>query len=107
MSKLPPIVLSQPYPLVDPGNYIALCSAADFAWARQWLGCAVGWPPASHRPLHPNVAASRQRGDASRLAAREISSCMGPREWRPAVTRKALVTESLYSPTRPGRARGH
>ena len=30
------IILSEPYPLLDPGNYIAVCSEADFAWARQW-----------------------------------------------------------------------
>jgi hypothetical protein len=30
------IALSEPYPLLDPGNYIASCSKADFAWARQW-----------------------------------------------------------------------
>ncbi len=36
MSKSPPIILSEPYPLLDPGDYIALCSEADFAWARQW-----------------------------------------------------------------------
>ena len=36
MSQRPPIALSEPYPLLDPGEYIALCTAADFAWARQW-----------------------------------------------------------------------
>jgi hypothetical protein len=30
------IALSEPYPLLDPGEYVALCTAADFAWARQW-----------------------------------------------------------------------
>jgi hypothetical protein len=30
------IALSEPYPLLDPGNYIALCTKADFAWAYQW-----------------------------------------------------------------------
>jgi hypothetical protein len=28
------IALSEPYPLLDPGAYIAICSEADFAWAR-------------------------------------------------------------------------
>jgi hypothetical protein len=36
MSQRPSIALSGPYPLLDPGNYLALCSAADFAWAHQW-----------------------------------------------------------------------
>lgn len=36
MSQKPAIGLSAPYPLLDPGNYVARCSAADFAWARQW-----------------------------------------------------------------------
>src|SRR5690348_4871735 len=36
MSHKPAIGLSEPYPLLDPGNYVARCSAADFAWARQW-----------------------------------------------------------------------
>ena len=36
MSQRTTIALSEPYPLLDPGEYIALCTAADFAWARQW-----------------------------------------------------------------------
>lgn len=36
MTQRPVIVLSDPYPLLDPGVYVALCPAADFAWARQW-----------------------------------------------------------------------
>lgn len=36
MSHKPLVGLSAPYPLLDPGDYIALCSGADFAWARQW-----------------------------------------------------------------------
>jgi len=24
------------YPLLDPGEYVTCCTAADFAWARQW-----------------------------------------------------------------------
>jgi hypothetical protein len=36
MSKPPSIALSEPYPLMDPGVYVALCPSADFAWARQW-----------------------------------------------------------------------
>ena len=30
------IVLSEPYPLLDPGVYLARCSEATFAWARQF-----------------------------------------------------------------------
>ena len=30
------ITLSRPYPLLDPGEYIARCSDATFAWAGQW-----------------------------------------------------------------------
>jgi hypothetical protein len=36
MTKPPSIVLSEPYPLLDPGNYVALCTQAAYAWARQW-----------------------------------------------------------------------
>jgi hypothetical protein len=32
----PSITLSEPFPLLDPGWYVALCSEADYAWARQW-----------------------------------------------------------------------
>jgi hypothetical protein len=30
------IVLSDPFPLVDEGQYVALCTEATFAWAKQW-----------------------------------------------------------------------
>jgi len=30
------INVSSPYPLLDPGEYVATCSEATFAWARQW-----------------------------------------------------------------------
>jgi len=30
------ITLSAPYPLLDSGRYVAVCSEATFAWARQW-----------------------------------------------------------------------
>jgi hypothetical protein len=30
------IVLSEPFPLLDPGQYVAICTEATFAWARQW-----------------------------------------------------------------------
>ncbi len=36
MSQKPIITLSEPYPYLDPGNYVALCSEADFAWSNQW-----------------------------------------------------------------------
>jgi len=36
MSQKPTIGLSEPYPYLDPGHYLARCSAADFAWANQW-----------------------------------------------------------------------
>ncbi len=32
----PCITLSEPFPLLDPGRYVALCPEATFAWARQW-----------------------------------------------------------------------
>jgi|GEM_PF-3922518 len=35
-NKKPLITLSEPYPLLDPGKYIAQCVEADYAWARQW-----------------------------------------------------------------------
>src|ERR1035438_5034178 len=35
-NKPPPIALSEPFPLLDPGQYFARCSEATFAWARQW-----------------------------------------------------------------------
>jgi len=31
-----PIMLSEPFPLLDPGDYVARCSEATYAWARQW-----------------------------------------------------------------------
>ena len=36
MKQSPPISLSEPFPLLDPGCYVALCSEATYAWARQW-----------------------------------------------------------------------
>jgi hypothetical protein len=30
------ISVSAPYPLLDPGTYLAVCNEASFAWARQW-----------------------------------------------------------------------
>lgn len=30
------IALSEPFPLLDPGCYVAVCTEATFAWARQW-----------------------------------------------------------------------
>ncbi len=35
-SGLPPITLSEPFPLLDDGQYVARCTEATFAWARQW-----------------------------------------------------------------------
>jgi hypothetical protein len=32
----PSITLSEPFPLLDPGWYVARCPEAAFAWARQW-----------------------------------------------------------------------
>jgi len=34
--KQPSITLSEPFPLLDPGWYVAVCPEATFAWARQW-----------------------------------------------------------------------
>jgi hypothetical protein len=34
--KAPAISLSEPFPLLDPGQYVAVCTEATFAWARQW-----------------------------------------------------------------------
>lgn len=34
--KQPPIALSEPFPLLEPGQYVARCTEATFAWARQW-----------------------------------------------------------------------
>jgi len=36
MSNKPTITLSEPYPYLTPGNYVARCTAADFAWAIRW-----------------------------------------------------------------------
>jgi len=36
VKKPPSIALSEPFPLVDTGHYVAVCSEATFAWARQW-----------------------------------------------------------------------
>ena len=33
-AKKPVITVAQPYPLLDPGEYIATCTEADFEWAR-------------------------------------------------------------------------
>lgn len=30
------ITVSAPYPLLDPGTSLAVCTEASFAWARQW-----------------------------------------------------------------------
>jgi len=35
-SAKPLITLAEPYPLLDPGEYIALCPEADFAWAKRF-----------------------------------------------------------------------
>jgi len=34
--KQPTITLSEPFPLLDPGQYVACCTEATYAWARQW-----------------------------------------------------------------------
>ena len=34
--KQPTITLSEPFPLLDPGQYVALCTESSYAWARQW-----------------------------------------------------------------------
>jgi hypothetical protein len=36
VSQHPPITLSDPFPLLDPGLYLARCTEATYAWARQW-----------------------------------------------------------------------
>ncbi len=36
MKQPPSIALSEPFPLLDPGQYVALCTEATYAWARQW-----------------------------------------------------------------------
>ena len=30
------VMVSSPYPLLDPGEYVAFCREASLAWARQW-----------------------------------------------------------------------
>jgi hypothetical protein len=35
-TKRPSIEVSDPFPLLDPGEYVARCSEATYAWARQW-----------------------------------------------------------------------
>jgi hypothetical protein len=35
-AKKPVITVAQPYPLLDPGEYIAACTEAAFEWARRW-----------------------------------------------------------------------
>lgn len=35
-SKKPVITVAEPYPLLNPGEYIAACTEADFEWARQF-----------------------------------------------------------------------
>jgi hypothetical protein len=34
--KQPSIALSEPFPLLDPACYVAVCNEATFAWAHQW-----------------------------------------------------------------------
>ena len=36
MKELPAITLSEPFPLLSPGRYVARCVEATFAWSRQW-----------------------------------------------------------------------
>jgi hypothetical protein len=36
VSQQPRITLSEPFPLLDPGWYVARCTEASYAWARQW-----------------------------------------------------------------------
>jgi len=36
LNPQPSIVLSEPFPLLDPGQYVATCTEASYAWARQW-----------------------------------------------------------------------
>jgi len=37
-TKKPAIRVAKPYPLLDPGEYIALCSQASFEWAQRFSG---------------------------------------------------------------------
>jgi hypothetical protein len=34
--RKPVIKVAEPYPLLDPGEYVALCTEAAFEWARRW-----------------------------------------------------------------------
>jgi len=36
VNQQPKITLSEPFPLLDPGLYVARCTEAAYAWARQW-----------------------------------------------------------------------
>ncbi|MDP9159836.1 MAG: hypothetical protein M3O09_06350 [Acidobacteriota bacterium] len=36
MANKSAVTLSSPYPLLDPGEYLAICTEATFEWARQW-----------------------------------------------------------------------
>ncbi len=36
MKQPPAISLSEPFPLLDAGQYVAVCTEATYAWARQW-----------------------------------------------------------------------
>ena len=36
LANPPSIKLSEPYPLLDPGRYVACCTRATYEWARQW-----------------------------------------------------------------------
>src|SRR4051794_18969255 len=38
MAPKPAIRVAEPYPLLDPGEYVALCTEASFEWARQFGG---------------------------------------------------------------------
>jgi hypothetical protein len=35
-TQKPPIRIAEPYPLLDPGEYVALCTEASFDWSRRW-----------------------------------------------------------------------
>ena len=36
MKTRPPIALSDPFPFLDPGWYVAVCTEATYDWANQW-----------------------------------------------------------------------
>jgi hypothetical protein len=38
LTKKPAIKVAEPYPLLDPGEYVALCTVAAYAWARHLSG---------------------------------------------------------------------